>query len=294
MHNWIRKEVWSDSDLQSLHDLIHFVGGAPFVDDLPELIQLPAIQQSITAWYDSTGSMQAVFFVDDYQNLCFETRQADDLYPFLCEILPEASRQAQLRFDDPGLDACESAGGRRFMALTQAGFTESGVRTLKYEYAIPAQMPADCTPAGYRVRPIAGEAEAQAWVDLHDLAVGGGDLDLEYRLAMMRVPGYDRSLDLVLESDTGELAAYCVCLIENENGLQIGYTDPVGVAVPFHRQGLGRAVLTAGVRALMQRGVDCIRLGTSSENEPMQALALAVGFELTSEKIWMHHPGIMA
>jgi ribosomal protein S18 acetylase RimI-like enzyme len=294
MENWIRKSGWTDTDLHPLQDFIADAGGSPFTEDLSEQIQIQSIQESFSAWYDPSGVIQAVFFVDDYDNIHFDTRQPEYLLPFLQMILPEASRQAQARFADPGLDACEPAGGKRLACLLACGFEETDVHSLFYEYIPTGVVPADCTPPGFHVRPVAGEHEVAALVALHSAAVRDAKMDEEYRLAMMRVEGYDRSLDLLLETAGGELAAYCTCSIESINGLLVGYTDPVGVDSRYHRRGLGRAVLTAGVRALSERGVACIRLGTSSENISMQELAKAVGYILTDEKIWLHYSGRQA
>lgn len=63
-------------------------------------------------------------------------------------------------------------------------------------------------------------------------------------------------------------------------------TDPIGVHPRFQRRGLGKAVVTAGLRLLKSSGVVTVGLGTGSNNLPMQCLAESLGFVRVSEKLW--------
>ena len=112
----------------------------------------------------------------------------------------------------------------------------------------------------------------------------------DYRLAMMRTPNYDPSMDLVIQAPNGILAGFLVCSIDPaENartGRNIGWTDPIGVPPGFRRLGLGCWLLTAGLNTLKSRKMEVARLGTSSENSAMQRLALSTGFRMVEEKLW--------
>ena len=107
----------------------------------------------------------------------------------------------------------------------------------------------------------------------------------EGRLAIMRAPQYDPELDLVAVAPNGELAAFCICGFE-DSGRQVGYTDPIGTHAHYKRRGLGKAMVTAGLHALRDRGAKSAELGTSSENVVMQRLAEALGFIIVSESLW--------
>lgn len=63
-------------------------------------------------------------------------------------------------------------------------------------------------------------------------------------------------------------------------------TDPIGVHPRFQRLGLGKAVVTTGLRLLKSRGVATVELGTGSDNIPMQRLAESLGFVCVAEKLW--------
>ena len=66
----------------------------------------------------------------------------------------------------------------------------------------------------------------------------------------------------------------------------VGYTDPIGTHAHYKSRGLGKAMVTAGLHALRDRGAKSAELGTSSENVVMQRLAEALGFIIVSESLW--------
>ncbi len=151
-------------------------------------------------------------------------------------------------------------------------------------------IPEVVLPAGFAIRCVTGEEEAPALAELHRAAFGSDYMTTENRLAMMRVPEYDPSLDLVVVAPDGRLAAYCMCSIsEEENritGRKEGQTDPVATHPRFQKMGLARALLLKGLHLLRDRGMDFAGLGTSSENIAMQKTAESVGFYVTLRKIW--------
>ena len=104
-----------------------------------------------------------------------------------------------------------------------------------------------------------------------------------FRREEVRSLGYRRPLDLLAVSPSGELTAFCICGFE-ENG--IGFTDPIGVREGYKGSGLGKAIVTAGLKALQARGAKVAQFGTSSQNLAMQRLAERLGFELVSETFW--------
>jgi ribosomal protein S18 acetylase RimI-like enzyme len=143
-------------------------------------------------------------------------------------------------------------------------------------------------PDGFCIRPLNSENEIQEWLDLHLAANPGGQLDEEYRRAMMVAPNYNPNLDLVLVTASGGMAAYCVCTPEPQpDGTIIGFTDPVAVHPNFQGMHLGKAILSYGILELQKMGAVRIELSTSSENQPMQRLAESVGFHVIEEKIWL-------
>jgi ribosomal protein S18 acetylase RimI-like enzyme len=263
--------------------------------DLEELMALPEIQERTKFWLYPEGGIVGFAFVDDFSNLVFSMDPGaanqgtgDEIVAWGCECLRSMSNASG---QVGTLDAiCKSANLLRADFLIQHGFEKTEDGTLEYERNLADPIEAAVPPTGFKLRHVLGEAEAEALVDLHRAAFGSVHMTLEYRLAMMRTAEYDPELDLLLEAPGGELAAFCVCMTDKQEnlrtGVRIGSTDPVGVHPVFWRRGLGKSVLTAGMRLLSERGMSFSRLGTSSKNIPMQRLAEACGFRLREGKHW--------
>jgi len=77
-------------------------------------------------------------------------------------------------------------------------------------------------PPGFSIRSLVGVNDVDAWVALHRAAFGTQNMTVEYRLAMLDAPGYDPELDLVVMASGGELSAYCVGFISQEENLLTG------------------------------------------------------------------------
>jgi len=107
----------------------------------------------------------------------------------------------------------------------------------------------------------------------------------EYRLAMMHAPDYDKTMDWVAISPEGEPAAFCIGSIDETNPT-LGFLDPIGTHPSHRRLGLSAALISHGLTILKNRGGKQVEFGTSSENLPMQKLALHMGFSIKSESVW--------
>jgi mycothiol synthase len=284
-----------DSDILEMRSLLREPGSELAMADFNELIALESIRARICLWRDQANELLAFAFVDDFNNLCFamgEIYGAADLGVEIVEWGENCIRQRMLQTGEPAtLDACCWADNlRRIAFLDRFGFHRDNVRTLHYERSLLDSIPSIVIPNGFFLRSVQGEEQAQSLAALHRAAFGTEHMTLQYRLAMMRAPGYDPSLDLFIEAANGEPVAFCICSIAEEENkrddTKKGYTDPVGVDPRFQGQGLGKAILSAGLHALQNRQLGCAKLGTSSENISMQRLAEALGFRVVSEQIW--------
>jgi ribosomal protein S18 acetylase RimI-like enzyme len=93
----------------------------------------------------------------------------------------------------------------------------------------------------------------------------------------MRLPGYDRDLDVVAVTPDGVIAAYVNGWIDPVN--RIGDLGPVGARPAYHRQGLTRAVLLECLRRMKARGMDRVCVSTGVANAPALRLYESVGFK---------------
>ena len=268
----------------------------PSPHDLHEIVaQLPDRYQ-IALWEDDTRSLAGFAMVDlVYNNLYFEIAPGATDSRIAAEAIEWASDCLRLVASgvDPDLTldtACFEDDAWRLTVLEQHGFVVQPVRTLTFSRSLSEPIGEPLLPAGFHVRSATGEQEAEALTALHRAAFGTEHMTVEERLAMMRVPGYDRALDLIAIAPDKSLAGYCFCSISHEDGSCLGHTDPVATRPRFQRLGLARALMLTGLRKLKERGAETVILGTSSENVAMQQTAESAGFLLAWSKVWLSMP----
>lgn len=94
---------------------------------------------------------------------------------------------------------------------------------------------------------------------------------------------YRPDLDLCVQAATGEVAAYCLCWLDSGN--RVGLFEPVRTEDAFHRRGLGRAMMTEGIRRLMAHDARLIKVTTGGTNDAARRLYEGVGFVAAFAKL---------
>jgi ribosomal protein S18 acetylase RimI-like enzyme len=284
-----------DNDIAVLRAMLSATGNELDALDFEELMALEPIRARTRLWRSADEQIVAFAFVDNFNNLCFSIDPEVREEELGAQIVEWGEVYMRGRNQESGLKetldaSCDCGNSDRIRFLEQHGFNRTDLRTLKYARSLEVSIPEVQLPAGFMIRSVLGEWEVEQLVELHRAAFGTNYMTTDYRLAMMRTASYDPELDLVLVAPGEKLAAFCICGIEvgeNEPSEQkVGFTDPIGVHPQYQKRGLGKAILLTGLRALRQRGVERVGLGTSSENIPMQRLAESAGFQLEKEKYW--------
>jgi ribosomal protein S18 acetylase RimI-like enzyme len=99
----------------------------------------------------------------------------------------------------------------------------------------------------------------------------------EAYLRLMRTPGYDRDLDVVIVAPEGAIAAFCLGWLDPVN--QVGEFEPVGTRQTFRRQGLGQAAALAGLWRMKARDAKSAVVGpVDVKEEAAMRLYQSVGF----------------
>lgn len=284
----IKTPLHTADDLQSMRELTARSGRRSSAD-LDEVMQLTGVRARTRLWKEG-GRLAAFAFVDDFNNLFFEIEPASRTDPLEDEIVAWGIACVKKDHAEGGqrtLDICLDADDLpRLAMLERRGFERVEFRSLHYSRSLREPIREHPFPRGFSLRCAEGEGEVEALVELHRAAFGTLNMTMEERLAIMRAPRYERELDLLAVSPDGELAAFCICWLEDADG-QVGFTDPIGVRPRYHRLGLGKAIVTAGMKMLKDRGAQAVELGTGSDNLAMQGLAESLGFVVTSEKVWL-------
>ena len=110
-----------------------------------------------------------------------------------------------------------------------------------------------------------------------------GNVSDEDYAYFMRLPGYERELDVVAVAADGAIAAYVNGWIDPVN--KIGDFGPVGARPAYRRQGLTRAVLLEGLRRMQARGMEQVCVSTGVSNMPAQRLYESVGFRIVNKTL---------
>jgi ribosomal protein S18 acetylase RimI-like enzyme len=255
-----------------------------------EHMGIPAIR-SITRLWQVGDNVVAFAYVDTFNNLYFEIapeQRSDQLEQEIVDWGLACVRQRNAETNsEHTLDVSSSAENLdRLHFLEKFGFVREPVRSLKYSRSLDEPIEEFPFPAGFSFRPATGENEVDALVALHRAAFRTENMTVEERLAIMRAPTYVPELDLVVIAPNGELSAFCICELEKDSQPRIGFTDPIGTHPHYQRLGLGKAIISIGLRALKARGATVAELGTSSQNLPMQKLAERLGFVCSAENLW--------
>ncbi len=280
-----------DTDLLRIRAFLKRLPHEPKMGDFEEQVQLPTIR-AVTRLWQRDNELIAFAYVDNFNNLWFEAdpeHPSDQLENEIMDWGLTCMRQRNARTGkEQTLDAtCSAVNMERLAFLEKFGFIREPIRSLKYSRSFNTPIEEWAFPSGFTFRCVTGENEVDDLVALHRAAFGTDNMTAEERLAIMRAPQYMPDLDLVAVAPSGDLSAFCICGFEEGNGQQkVGYTDPIGTHPRHQRIGLGKAIVSAGLRALKNRGATVAELGTSSENVPMQRLAERMGFVCVAENLW--------
>jgi ribosomal protein S18 acetylase RimI-like enzyme len=248
-------------------------------------------REHIRLWHDAGGRLAAYAILGE--DPAFDCQVAPQHAG--CGVEDEALAWAEGRLD--GLrraDAPRWGGGlvcgarqddpERVAFLERHGFRYSGefaeVNMLR---TLDGPLPEPALPAGCQVRALAeaGEtaqraaAQRAVW-----LPWTVGEVRDEDYARFMRLPGYDRELDIVAVTPQGVIAAYANGWIDPLN--RIGDFGPVGALPAYRRQGLTRAVLLEGLRRFQARGMQRACVSTGVTNTPALRLYASLGFRVVN------------
>lgn len=262
--------------------------------DLPYRLSSWALDDPANAglWFDAEGRlsawavMQTPFWTIDY--VCHPEAEA-----YLHrQILIWTDRRARQLLDTPGGRPCwfvmvfsdqaeriRDLEGLGFVSQANAGENAWSKVLMQRAGQIPV---AGCAlPAGFTVRPLTGGQEVNAYVQLHRAVFESKNMTAEWRQRTLRHPEYRSDLDLVVEAPDGSLAAFCVCWLGQEPGGRLsGQVEPLGVHPSYRKLGIGRAILSEGLRRLYRNGADRAFVETDNYRNAAFELYQALGFHV--------------
>lgn len=268
----------------------------PVATDLFEELADADAQASARLWEDDGGRLVGFSYVSQYQNLV-NAFLASEFNPTVEKEMMGWSEAAMAdrnlaKGEFNTLDAStEESDHERVALLERNGFLRQEESSILMARSLEDPIPEPVLPPGFLIRPMAGEIEIEAYVQLWRTAFGTEQMTVDYRRTIMSAPDYCPELDLVVVAPGGELAAFCVCQVFPDDGARAegsreGWTDPVGTHPAYQRLGLALALMFTGMRLLKARGIDTALMGTSSKNVAMRRTAEKAGFRFVSNTLW--------
>jgi mycothiol synthase len=136
-------------------------------------------------------------------------------------------------------------------------------------------------PQDFALRPLQGEDEVEAYVELHQSVFESKNMTAAWRRRALHHPAYRPDLDLVVAAPDGRLAAFCIGWLTQSSALEIrGQVEPLGCHQDFRKYALGRVVLAEVLRRLQMHGVRQIFVETDNYRSTAFALYESLGFHL--------------
>jgi len=245
------------------------------VIDLPYRLSSWALDDpnNVALWFDEYQQLagwavlQSPFWTIDY---VFHPTAEAQLH---AEILAWADRRARSVLDTPFgrpawfVNVFEEQTDR-IHVLEQAGFQcqadvgENSWSKVLMRRSTRTPVKRYPPPAGFTVRPLAGEAEVEAYVQLHQSVFESTNMTVDWRARTLKHAAYKRDLDIVIESPDGRLAAFCICWFDETSG--DGQVEPLGCHKDFRRSALGRVALSEGLHRLQSLGAKNIFVETDN------------------------------
>lgn len=245
-------------------------------------------------WFNDRGQLiawaflNAPFWTVDY---CLYPAVQDELLP---EVLEWANSRIKAVQDSPFGHTCWfmmafSSQTGRIKTLEAAGFAgqadvgeDSWTKVLMCR---PRDLPVKRyeSPTGFTIRPLAGQAEVPAYVELHQTVFGTRNMTTEWRCRTLRQPAYRPDLDIVIAAPDGRLGAFCIGWMDAET--RCGHVEPLGCHKDFRHYALGRTALCEVLYRLQSAGCKQIYVETDNYRDTAFRLYESVGFEVLQDVI---------
>lgn len=145
----------------------------------------------------------------------------------------------------------------RTQALQARGYIRGDWPEHQFSRSLNGEIPTVYPASGYSIRALgdASELPARSWLSWRVFHPDEPDENYQgwtWYPDVQRCPLYRRDLDLVAVAPDGELAAFTTVWYDDVT--RTGYFEPVGTSPDHQRKGLGKAIMTEGLRRLKHMG----------------------------------------
>ena len=168
----------------------------------------------------------------------------------------------------------------RTTTLTERGYVCGDAGAHRFHRRIESPWAIAPLPDGFSVRSISSDDDISRRVFAQRTSFERSSATVDVWRALMRLPGYRPQLDLIAVAPDGTGAGGCTCWYDEAN--RAGEFEPVGTSHAYQRMGIGKAIVTDGLRRLQGVGATEAIVQTNSTNAAAIALYRSCGFELAA------------
>ena len=144
-------------------------------------------------------------------------------------------------------------------------------------------------PSGFAVRSLVAGQDEETLTDLQNVSFGENwgfspnTVD-QIRARVEQNRGGPESIIFITEQ--GKPAAYNWTMFYADDNAPSGVIAMTGVRPDYRGRGIGRAVVTAGIAYLVERGASYVDLEVDADNTPARELYLNLGFRKVGRSVW--------
>jgi GNAT superfamily N-acetyltransferase len=240
------------------------------------------LEDVVTLW-EANGRIVAMVNADTAGEAFFQVHPAYHSHELLTEMLDAAEQKLPNTKEDGSKELIAWVNAEDSLhkeILTGRGYARSKfkaehMRRRPFSKPVPDSAPR----AGYTVRALGDEEELPArswlsWKVFHPDEPDEKYQGWEWYRNVQRVPIYRRDLDIVAVAPDGELAAFCTVWFDDITRTAV--FEPVGTHPNHQQRGLGKAVMSEGLRRAQRLGATLATV--SSYSEAAHALYESMGF----------------
>ncbi|MCX5973405.1 MAG: GNAT family N-acetyltransferase [Coprothermobacterota bacterium] len=221
------------------------------------------LQEVVTLW-ETNGQLTAILMPDGGRGeahlLVHPTLRTPELEE---EMLTVAEQRLASVQPDGSAKLCvwaPEADPLRQQLLVQRGYAKEGRPEIQWRHRLDAPIPEVPVTAGYTIRALGDGLELLERCYASGLGFHEGDIriavenreDPTWYHNIQTAPSYRRDLDLVAIASDGEIAAFCTIWFDDVTRSAI--FEPVATVPRHQRLGLGRSIMTEGLRRLQRLG----------------------------------------
>jgi mycothiol synthase len=248
--------------------------------NLPEVITLWEVDRQIVAMVNPDRRGEAFFQI--HPAFRDEVSVSEMLDAAECKLpqIDEAGRKKLIVWVNAADDSSKGLFTERGYAPSRFLAEHMRHRFISQPSFVSAQdEPSSAPPSGYSVRALGDERElpARSWLSwrvFHPEEPDEKYQGWEWYRNVQRVPLYRRDLDIVAVAKDGELAAFCTVWFDDVTRTAV--FEPVGTHPHHQKRGLGKAVMSEGLRRAQRLGATLATV--SSYSTSAHALYEAMGF----------------